>query len=145
MSRVNYQTQWYPLEAEESVLDGLLRQGVAVPHACKAGVCQSCLMRASGGTVPEKAQVGLKDTLKARNYFLACSCQLEQGVDLEVAGGDELRVSARLEALEPLSAACYLPPPERLTSTRTAAPERPRFARLARPASAWPLRQTPEE
>lgn len=104
MPRVNYQAQWYPLESEESVLDGLLRQGVAVPHACKAGVCQSCLMRASSGTVPEKAQVGLKETLKARNYFLACSCQLEQGVDLEVAGGDELRVPARLEALEPLSA-----------------------------------------
>ncbi|MDY7232362.1 FAD-binding oxidoreductase [Hyalangium rubrum] len=104
MSRVNYQERWYPLEAQESVLDGLLRQGVGVPHACKAGVCQSCLMRASSGAVPEKAQAGLKETLKARNYFLACSCQLEPGMDLEVAGGEELRVPARIEALEPLSA-----------------------------------------
>jgi CDP-4-dehydro-6-deoxyglucose reductase len=104
MARVSYEARWYPLEAEESVLDGLLRRGVTVPHACKTGVCQSCLMKASGGVVPEKAQVGLKETLKARNYFLACSCRLDPGVDLEVAGGEELRVPARIQALERLGA-----------------------------------------
>jgi CDP-4-dehydro-6-deoxyglucose reductase len=103
MSRVRYEAQWYPLQPEESVLDGLLRQGIAVPHACKAGVCQSCLMRAASGTLPEKAQTGLKETLKARNYFLACSCTLEQGTELEVGGGDDLRVSARIDSLMPLS------------------------------------------
>lgn len=104
MSRVRYEAQWYPLQPEESVLDGLLRQGIAVPHACKAGVCQSCLMRAASGTLPEKAQTGLKETLKARNYFLACSCKLDQGTELEVGGGaDELRVSARIDSLMPLS------------------------------------------
>ncbi|MBN1210589.1 MAG: 2Fe-2S iron-sulfur cluster binding domain-containing protein [Myxococcaceae bacterium] len=104
MSRVRYEAQWYSLEPEESVLDGLLRQGVPVPHSCKAGVCQSCLMRAAAGAVPEKAQAGLKETLKARNYFLACSCWPEPGAELEVAGGgDELRVPARLESLERLS------------------------------------------
>jgi len=102
MARVSYESRWYPLEAEESVLDGLLRQGVPVPHACKAGVCQSCLMRATG-TVPEKAQAGLKDTLKARNFFLACSCRLEPGTDLEVVSGEELRVPARIQGLERLS------------------------------------------
>jgi ferredoxin-NADP reductase/ferredoxin len=104
MARVSYETQWYPLEAQESVLDGLLRQGIDVPHSCKTGVCQSCLMRAAGGVVPEKAQLGLKETLKARNFFLACSCRLEPGMDLEVAGGEELRVPARIHALEYLSA-----------------------------------------
>ncbi len=102
MSQVRYEGRWYPLEPEESVLEGLLRQGVGVPHACKAGVCQSCLMRAASGEVPAKAQVGLKETLKARNYFLACMCQPE--AELELAGGaEELRVPARLESVEPLS------------------------------------------
>jgi CDP-4-dehydro-6-deoxyglucose reductase len=102
MARVSYESRWYPLEADESVLDGLLRQGVAVPHSCKTGVCQSCLMRATG-VVPEKAQAGLKNTLKARNYFLACSCKLEHDSDLEVASGEELRVPARIQGLERLS------------------------------------------
>jgi NAD(P)H-flavin reductase len=56
------------------------------------------------GAVPEKAQTGLKDTLKARGYFLACTCRLEPDVELEVAGaGADLRVPARVESLAPLS------------------------------------------
>ncbi|KFE62326.1 2Fe-2S iron-sulfur cluster-binding protein [Hyalangium minutum] len=104
MSRIRYAAQWYPLEPQESVLEGLLRQGVSVPHACKAGVCQSCLVRAVSGAVPAQAQVGLKETLKARNYFLACSCRPEPGSELELSGGaEELQVPARLESLELLS------------------------------------------
>jgi CDP-4-dehydro-6-deoxyglucose reductase, E3 len=102
MTRVKHEGQWYPLEEDETVLDGLLRQGVEVPHSCRAGACQSCLMRAERGEVPAKAQVGLKETLKARGYFLACACRPEG--ELEVAGaGEELRVEARLPALARLS------------------------------------------
>ncbi|RKG90521.1 2Fe-2S iron-sulfur cluster-binding protein [Corallococcus terminator] len=103
MAKVKHEAAWYPLESGETVLDGLLRQGVNVPHACKAGACQSCLMRAVEGTVPPAAQVGLKDTLQARNYFLACACRLPDGAVLEVAGARELRIPARIVALESLS------------------------------------------
>ncbi|PTL83139.1 2Fe-2S iron-sulfur cluster-binding protein [Vitiosangium sp. GDMCC 1.1324] len=102
MARVNHEGQWYGLEEGESVLDGLLRQGVQVPHSCRAGACQSCLMRAGRGEVPAKAQAGLKETLKAQGYFLACVCHPES--ELEVAGaGADLRVPARITALERLS------------------------------------------
>jgi NAD(P)H-flavin reductase/ferredoxin len=102
MTQVKHEGRWYPLEQDESVLDGLLRQGVNVPHSCRAGACQSCLMRAERGEVPAKAQVGLKETLKAQGYFLACACRPEN--ELEVAGaGAELRVPARITALERLS------------------------------------------
>ncbi|WNG40787.1 2Fe-2S iron-sulfur cluster binding domain-containing protein [Archangium violaceum] len=102
MARIKHEGQWYGLDEGESVLDGLLRRGVEVPHSCRAGACQSCLMRAERGEVPAKAQVGLKETLKARGYFLACACQPEG--ELEVAGaGADLRVSARITSLERLS------------------------------------------
>ena len=102
MARVKHEGQWYPLEEGESVLDGLLRHGVGVPHSCRAGACQSCLMRAEQGEVPEKAQAGLKETLKARGYFLACACQPPG--DVEVAGAEsEVRGLGRIAALEPLS------------------------------------------
>nr|QKW93700.1 ferredoxin-NADP reductase [Vitiosangium cumulatum] len=100
MARVSHEGRWYGLEEGESVLDGLLRQGVRVPHSCRAGACQSCLMRAERGEVPAKAQVGLKETLKARGYFLSCVCHPEN--ELEVAGAD-LRVPARIVSLERLS------------------------------------------
>ncbi|XXF77629.1 FAD-binding oxidoreductase [Myxococcaceae bacterium GXIMD 01537] len=104
MAKVKHESQWYPLEPQETVLEGLLRQGVAVPNACRAGACQSCLMRAVSGAVPAPAQAGLKDTLKASGYFLSCACRLEPGVELEVAQpGREMRARARLERLERLS------------------------------------------
>lgn len=40
-------------------------------------------MRSISGQVPAKAQIGLKPTLAAQNYFLACSCYPEG--DIEVA------------------------------------------------------------
>ncbi|NTX02784.1 FAD-binding oxidoreductase [Myxococcus sp. CA040A] len=103
MARVKHESRWYPLEAEESVLDGLLRQGVAVPNACRAGACQSCLMRALSGNVPEAARAGLKDTLRTQGYFLACVCRPVTGAELEVAGADALRVPARIESMSLLS------------------------------------------
>lgn len=58
----------------ENVLECLLRGGQRIPHSCKEGVCQSCIMKLADGEVPEKAQNGLKTTLKQQKYFLACQC-----------------------------------------------------------------------
>ncbi|NMO17590.1 2Fe-2S iron-sulfur cluster binding domain-containing protein [Pyxidicoccus fallax] len=99
MAKVKHESRWYPLESGESVLDGLLRQGVSVPHSCRAGACQSCLMKAVGGAVPQAAQVGLKETLVAQGYFLACTCRPPEGTELEVAGAEALRVPARISSL----------------------------------------------
>ena len=63
------------LSAGQTVLSALLEQGYDIPNSCRAGLCQSCLMQAVDGHVPDEAQQGLKDTLKAQGYFLACSCQ----------------------------------------------------------------------
>ncbi|ATB50955.1 2Fe-2S iron-sulfur cluster-binding protein [Corallococcus macrosporus] len=104
MAKVKHASDWYPLSFGESVLDALLRQGVSVPHACRAGACQSCLMRAVAGTVPEAAQAGLKDTLRAQGYFLACACRLPEGAALEVTDAEALRVPARIQSLDALSA-----------------------------------------
>lgn len=103
MAKVKHESRWYPLESGESVLDGLLRQGVSVSNSCRAGACQSCLMKAVGGTVPEAARAGLKDTFVAQGYFLACTCKLPEGTELEVAGAEALRVPARLTSLAMLS------------------------------------------
>lgn len=86
----------------ESVLDCLLRSGVAVPHSCKAGACQSCLMKAGSNSGLESAQAGLKDTLRAQGYFLACS--LRPAADLAVSlPGGEVRTAARITRLDALN------------------------------------------
>jgi CDP-4-dehydro-6-deoxyglucose reductase len=60
---------------EETVLDCLDRNGERVPSSCRAGLCQSCLVRATDGAPPAEAQKGLKPALAAQGYFLACRCK----------------------------------------------------------------------
>jgi CDP-4-dehydro-6-deoxyglucose reductase len=75
---------------------------VGISHSCKSGVCQSCLVKGGGGVIPERAQSGLKDTLRAQGYFLACSCYPVE--DLAVAlPGEDHRVPARITGLDKLS------------------------------------------
>ena len=71
MPFLDYQGEQFALQENETVLDALLRSGVKAAHSCKAGSCGSCLMRATSGDVPAKAQIGLKDSWKAQGYFLA--------------------------------------------------------------------------
>jgi NAD(P)H-flavin reductase len=83
-----------PVAPGETVLDVLLRAGVAVPNSCRAGACRSCLQRAVAGAPPAAAQVGLRDGEKLRGCFLACVCRPE--VDLALADEDEPQVDAEV-------------------------------------------------
>lgn len=81
----------------QSVLDALIEAGIKVPNSCRAGICQSCVTQAISGEPPLAAQVGLKETLKRQNYFLACSCYPKQ--DLVIAEFDSTRYSAQVKKL----------------------------------------------
>ncbi len=59
----------------ETVLNGLLRNGVDVPYGCRTGVCQSCIMVSPNNEVPRTAQKGLREVQKQQGYFLSCCCQ----------------------------------------------------------------------
>lgn len=83
------------------MLDALLRGGVPISNSCRAGACQSCLLRAARGSVPAAAQIGLKATLVEQGYFLSCVCRPEGDLLLEAAGG--LEVAARIVGLERLT------------------------------------------
>ncbi|MEO8099071.1 MAG: 2Fe-2S iron-sulfur cluster-binding protein [Acidobacteriota bacterium] len=103
MPTVRYGEHACELLDQESALDGLLRSGAPVSYSCKAGSCGSCMLRAVEGSVPRRAQEGLKDSWKARGYFLACVCHPEE--DLLASGVDaDAQVPAIITALEPLSA-----------------------------------------
>src|SRR6187431_1882478 len=73
----------YRLEDGESVLECLLRHGEQVDSLCRSGACQSCLLRATAGSLPAAAQLGLKDAWKQQGFFLACICQPREDLTLE--------------------------------------------------------------
>lgn len=74
------------LDPGESVLDGLLRAGADVAHACRSGACKACALQADPGSVPEAAQQGLRDNERRRGVFLSCQCRPQ--ADLEVRPAD---------------------------------------------------------
>ncbi len=93
----------YDCADEETVLDALLRHGVAVPNSCRKGACQSCMMRAMDGPVPAKAQAGLKETFVHEGYFLACQCHPDGNLTLASPDAASAFQQATVVFTEPLA------------------------------------------
>jgi CDP-4-dehydro-6-deoxyglucose reductase len=103
MIRVDCDGGALSVDAGETLLEALLRGGVPVPNSCRAGACQSCLVRAVSGAPPVGSQVGLKPTLAAQGYFLACQAVPTENLTVTVAGVDRPGVRATVAAVERLS------------------------------------------
>lgn len=104
MTKILYQERSYDCDEKSSVLETLIAQGVPVPSSCKAGICQTCLMRATKGNVPSAAQKGLKPTLVAQNYFLACSCYPTEDLAIVLPETGVGKLTATIMAIKPLNA-----------------------------------------
>jgi CDP-4-dehydro-6-deoxyglucose reductase len=72
MSTLKFKDRDLSLKPYESVLDCLLRHGEALPYACKAGMCQACLIRAVDCEASEESRKWIKPELQARGFTLAC-------------------------------------------------------------------------
>ncbi len=87
MPVITYKHNHYETEADESVLDALLRHNIDIPYACKAGVCHVCVMRCQQGLLTPGSTVGLKDAEVAHGNFLACQCNPTE--NLSISDADE--------------------------------------------------------
>jgi len=85
MPTIRFEGQNYFCATDETMLESLERHGVMLPSSCKSGACQTCLTRALKGKPPAAAQQGIKDTLAAQNYFLACICKPEEDMEIGLA------------------------------------------------------------
>ena len=85
MTTITFENSSYECREGESVLACLTRHGLTLPSSCQSGVCQTCMMRATSGPIPEKAQQGLKPTQRAQGCFLACICHPEGDMTVERA------------------------------------------------------------
>lgn len=87
MAKLFFEDQTIETNPEESVLDALTRAGNVIPFGCRAGVCQSCMLKAEDGNVPTAAQQGLNGAQTGLNFFLSCQCIPDS--DLSVCRTDE--------------------------------------------------------
>lgn len=103
MPALKFNNQTYDLAANESILDCLLRNEKPVPYSCKSGVCQACLVKAVDATPPAKANAGLKPTLQASGYGMACQWIPETDVEVQLPGTEELAITMVVKAMEMLN------------------------------------------
>ncbi len=103
MTRLTYREAAIEIGPGEDVLSALLRAEIDAPHACRSGVCQSCLHRAVDGKPPVASQQGLSDAQKALGYFLACLCVPDMPLAIVPAQEAEARSDAVVCAIDRLS------------------------------------------
>ena len=83
------------------MLDCLLRHEQPVASSCRSGVCHSCIVQGRG-SVPPISQRGLRPSVAAQGYFLACQCPAERG--LEITSAESLPThESRVISVEQLS------------------------------------------
>jgi ferredoxin-NADP reductase/ferredoxin len=104
----------FELLPDESVLEGIERQGGDLPSFCRRGICQTCLVKATAGNIPALAQKGLKDGLRRQSLLLACVCKPTGDLELARFTSSE-RFESRVQRVELLSddvlRVLLLPPP----------------------------------
>ena len=103
MTRIEFRGRRYDVGKGESVLDVLLRAEQDVPHSCKKGVCQACIMQSLRGEVPAETQTDLKETYRLRNYFLACQWQPSNDVQIALPDDSELYGRAIVDSVAKLN------------------------------------------
>jgi CDP-4-dehydro-6-deoxyglucose reductase, E3 len=103
MAELSCDGQRIALLPNENVLDALRRASIEVPSSCRAGACQSCLVQVTRGEVPERAQLGLKESLRAQGFVLACQAVPQGDLEVSVSGARALEISAEICAVDRLS------------------------------------------
>lgn len=102
MATIRWQDSSLEAAQGETVLDTLLRAGVAMPFSCRAGACQSCMLRATAGQPPSDAQQGLRPALVESGCFLACMARPSGDLTVESPGAGA-RTPVEIHDIEPLS------------------------------------------
>lgn len=96
MNQVTFKDQQFQLREYESVLDCLLRHGQAIPYACRAGLCQACLVKTVNSQASAESQRWIKPELRALGYTLACQWVPETNVGVALPDLQDFSTTARI-------------------------------------------------
>jgi CDP-4-dehydro-6-deoxyglucose reductase, E3 len=103
MPQITLDGQAYRLTDNESVLDGLTRYGVEIPHGCKSGACQACIMHAQDGELPAQAQAGLSSAQKELGFFLSCRCTPSNDLCVSLNRSNSNKIATQILAIDLLT------------------------------------------
>ena len=87
----------------QTVLAAFEDAGIALDSACRAGVCQSCLVRSLDVAPPRAAQAGLSKAMALDGYFMACVCVPDGPLTIGRAGAVRQRIDVKVRSVDMLS------------------------------------------
>ena len=102
MPVIHFAGKQYALEPGENLLSGLLRQQAKIPFSCRAGVCQSCILKLDQGDIPNNSQLPLNTDQMKKQCFLACQSSVQS--DLSISIPERNEIPARIVALQATTA-----------------------------------------
>jgi CDP-4-dehydro-6-deoxyglucose reductase len=103
MPHVVLEKERYALHENETVLDGLLRNGQEIAHACRSGVCQACLVKSLNSSPSAKAVAGLKPGLRSAGYAMACQWVPDRDIEITLPGEDDISMPVCIASLQRIS------------------------------------------
>jgi ring-1,2-phenylacetyl-CoA epoxidase subunit PaaE len=75
--RMDGRQRTFTLRAEETVLEGAERAGLALPYSCRSGVCSTCRVRLTRGRVVMAQNSALEPWELEQGFILACQAHAE--------------------------------------------------------------------
>jgi NAD(P)H-flavin reductase/ferredoxin len=87
-----------------NLLDGLLAAGIKVPYSCRAGSCHACMVRCLSGEPLDAQPDALSVEQRQQGWRLACQCQVQGDLTVQVFDPAADGISATLTACDWLSA-----------------------------------------
>lgn len=86
----------FNIEADESVLDAGLRQGISLPYGCRDGACGACLGKLKSGQVsyPDGPPMALSEEDEAEGMAIFCQAHAQSDLIIE---SDEVESSNDIE------------------------------------------------
>ena len=100
MAKLKFKSETYTLNQYESVLDCLLRNKQHIPYACRAGMCQACLVRAVDCEATQESKKWIKESLQKKGYTLACQWVPDSDVEAALPTVEEFSVQTSVRSMD---------------------------------------------
>ncbi|UAW99310.1 2Fe-2S iron-sulfur cluster binding domain-containing protein [Halopseudomonas nanhaiensis] len=84
MPEVRVRGRALPVEAGKCLLDVLQGAGLPVTSSCRAGHCQTCLVRSDSCAIPASARHGLGAAQRKQGWLLSCQCPVQGDLDIQL-------------------------------------------------------------
>ena len=103
MPKLTFKSSTFTLNKYESVLDCLLRNKQYIPYACRAGMCQACLVKAVNCEATPESKKWIKESLQQKGYTLGCQWVPDTDVEVALPTVEEFSVSTSIRSLDKLN------------------------------------------